>query len=67
MIHCAAHSALILTACDRSLGLTANLEMTHQGSRNTIATLNPSRMHMSAKASRLSGKQATVATAGMKS
>lgn len=41
--------------------------MTHQGSRNMVATLNPIRMHMSMKTGRLLGKHATVATAGMKS
>lgn len=40
---------------------------THQGSRNMVATLKPIRMHMSMNTGRLSGRQATVATAGMKS
>lgn len=61
--------SLILTACARSLGPTANWVMTttHQGSRNMVATLNPIRTHMSMKTGRLSGTHATVATAGMKS
>lgn len=72
MIHCAPHSALILIASDGSLRLDCELcvsagKMTHQGSRNMVATLNPIRVHMSMKTGRLLGKHATVATAGMKS
>lgn len=42
-------------------------ELTHQGSKNTVATLNPIRMHIIMKTGRLLGTQATIITAGMKS
>lgn len=47
--------------------LCPSWEVTHQGSRNTVATLNPIKMHIVMKSGRLLGTQATIITAGMKS
>lgn len=42
-------------------------ELTHQGSKNTVATLNPITTHMTMKTGKLLGTQATITAAGMKS
>lgn len=42
-------------------------KLTHQGSRNMVATLNPIRMHINMKTGRLLGTHAIITTAGMKS
>lgn len=41
--------------------------LTHQGSRNMVAKLNPNITHMVTKTGRLLGTQAMIVTAGMKS
>lgn len=69
---CAPHSSLTLIRSDRGpwkgpQTLCSGWELTHQGSRNTVATLNPIRTHILMKTSRLLGTQATIITAGMKS
>lgn len=69
---CAPHSALTLIKSDRGpwkgpQTLCSGWELTHQGSRNMVATLNPIRTHILMKTSRLLGTQATIITAGMKS
>ena len=40
--------------------------LTHHGSRNTVATLNPIRIHITTNRGRLLGAQAMMVTAGMK-
>lgn len=69
---CAPHSSLTLIRSDRGpwkgpQTLCSGWELTHQGSRNMVATLNPIRTHILMKTSRLLGTQATIITAGMKS
>lgn len=69
---CAPSSVLILIGSDRGLEkgrrtLCPGGEITHQGSRNMVAMLNPIRMHIIMKTGRLLGTQATIIEAGMKS
>lgn len=47
--------------------LCPSWEVTHHGSKNMVATLNPIKMHIIMKSGRLLGTQATITEAGMKS